>query len=70
MQVPQEFEVGDIVKLSLLENGMRTSKKMEVLEVLPRAGKWWYKVKRPDESVAYRDKLGQETFPEANLSFW
>ena len=59
-----------MVKLSLMEDGVRTSKKMEVVDVVAVAGKWRYKVRRPGEIGTYRDKNGVELFQEGNLSFW
>jgi hypothetical protein len=42
---------------------------MEVIDVVPVAGKWKYKLRRPGEIGTYREN-GIELFQEGSLSFW
>jgi hypothetical protein len=77
-QLKQEFEEGDTVKLGVLENGVRKTKKMEVVRAKLRGGKWRYQVKPStsnggqgggDAEALHRDEDGNDWFAEDELEW-
>ncbi|KAF7502684.1 hypothetical protein GJ744_005272 [Endocarpon pusillum] len=69
----QEYDVGDTVKVSVLEDGVRRPKKMEVAQAELRRNKWKYQIKPVGggggESV-HQDENGNEWFAEDQLEWW
>jgi len=71
-QLRQEFNPGDVVKLSVRENGVLNVKKMEVVKAEQREGIPKYQVKpsgQKEEGV-FKDENGNEWFDEDELTWW
>jgi hypothetical protein len=78
LQLKQEFGEGDTVKLGVLENGVRKTKKMEVVQAKLSGGKWRYQVKpsasgggqgEGDREALHRDEDGNDWFVEDELEW-
>jgi len=71
-QLRQEFNPGDVVKLSVRENGVLNVKKMEVVKAEQREGIPKYQVKPSGqkEEGGFKDENGNEWFDEDELTWW
>ena len=79
LQLPPEFKQGDSVKKGVLENGVRKSKKMEVVRREVRNGRWKYQIKPSSsegatedaqEAAVHRDENGDDWFTEDQLELY
>ena len=67
-----EYDLGDEVRLPVLENGVRRSKKMIIVKVQQKEGRWMYQVKPfgQQSGPVHKDENGRDWFAESALDFW
>ncbi len=73
LQPKQEYGVGEKVKVSVLEDGVRKPKKMEVARAQLGRDKWEYQIKPVgggDGEAMHQDENGNDWFTEDQLEWW